>query len=85
MKACSDNAMTFDIWWPLPIFNVIIIIISQNEMFGDIMVLALPPPVDPDDVNALTLKYSPHLFQILYEGRYPPEACCYWNLILSEH
>ena len=29
------------------------IIISPNEVFGDIMVLASPPrpPVDPDDVN----------------------------------
>ena len=32
------------------------IIISPNEVFGDIMVLASPPPVDPDDVNALTRK-----------------------------
>ena len=35
-------------------------IISPNEVFGDIMVLASPPrprpPVDPDDVNALTRK-----------------------------
>ena len=32
-------------------------IISPNEVFGDIMVLASPPrpPVDPDDVNTLTL------------------------------
>ena len=31
-------------------------LISPNEVFGDIMVLALPPrpPVDPDDVNTLT-------------------------------
>ena len=29
------------------------LIISPNEMFGDIMVLASPrPPVDPVDVNA---------------------------------
>ena len=42
------------------------IFISPNEVFGDIMVLALPPPVDPDDVNT-------H-FQILYEGRYPPDV-----------
>ena len=30
--------------------------ISPNEVFGDIMVLASPPrpPVDPDDVDALT-------------------------------
>ena len=35
-----------------------IIIISPNEVSGDIMVLASPPspPVDPDDVNALTRK-----------------------------
>ena len=35
------------------------LIISPNEVFGDIMVLAsppCPPPVDPDDVNALTRK-----------------------------
>ena len=34
------------------------VIISPNEVFGDIMVLASPPrpPVDPDDVNALTRK-----------------------------
>ena len=38
-----------------------ILIISPNEVFGDIMVLASPPrprpprpPVDPDDVNTLT-------------------------------
>ena len=34
------------------------LVISPNEVFGDIMVLASPPrpclPVDPDDVNALT-------------------------------
>ena len=31
------------------------IIISLNEVFGDIMVLASSPrpPIDPDDVNAL--------------------------------
>ena len=31
------------------------LIISPNEVFGDIMVLAsLPrPPIDPDDINAL--------------------------------
>ena len=37
-----------------------VIIISPNEVFGDIMVLASPPPprppVDPDDVSALTRK-----------------------------
>ena len=32
------------------------IIISPNEVFGDIMVLASPLPVDPDDVNTLTRK-----------------------------
>ena len=34
-------------------------IISPNEVFGDIMVLASPPrppPVDPDDVNTLNSK-----------------------------
>ena len=32
-----------------------VVIISPNEVFGDIMVLASPPrpPVDPDDVNTL--------------------------------
>ena len=37
---------------------IMIIIISPNEVFGDIMVLASPPrpPVDPDDVNILTGK-----------------------------
>ena len=55
-----------------------IIIISPNEVFSDIMVLASPPP-PVDDVN-----YSTYLFQILYMGRYPPEVLCYWNLIPSE-
>ena len=32
------------------------LIMSPNEVFGDIMVLASPPPVDPDDVNALARK-----------------------------
>ena len=33
------------------------VIISPNEVFGDIMVLASPPrPRPPDDVNALTRK-----------------------------
>ena len=35
------------------------VIISPNEVFGDIMVLASPPhlpPVDPDDVNTQTRK-----------------------------
>ena len=34
------------------------LIISPNEVFDDIMVLASPPrpPIDPDDVNALTQK-----------------------------
>ena len=37
------------------------------------MVLASPrPPVDPDDVNALTgKKYLPDLFQVAIEIRYP--------------
>ena len=50
-------------------------IISPNEVFSDIMVLAFPPrlPVDPDDVNAPQVKkYSTDLFQILHEGRYTP-------------
>ena len=51
------------------------------------MILASPPrpPVDPDDANTLWLdKYSTYLFQIVYEGRYPPEVLCYWNLIPSD-
>ena len=36
------------------------IVISPNEVFGDIMVLAsprpCPPPIDPDDVNTLNSK-----------------------------
>ena len=43
------------------------LIISPNEVFGDIMVLATPrPPVDPDDVNTLNSKNVWHLFQILW-------------------
>ena len=48
------------------------IIISPNDVFGDIMILASqpsprPPPVDPDDVSSPKLeKYSIYLFQILY-------------------
>ena len=45
----------------------IVLIISPNEVFADIMALASPPPpVDPDDE-----KYSTGLFQICVEGRYP--------------
>ena len=51
--------------------------ISPNKVFGDIMILA-SPPVDPDDD-----KYSTDLFQILYEGRYPSEVRCFWNVIPS--
>ena len=48
----------------MPVYQVsglypISFIISPNEVFGDIMVLASPPPrppVDPDDVNALIRK-----------------------------
>ena len=50
------------------------LIISPNEVFGNIMVLASlqrppPPPVDPDDVNARKIleKYLTDLFQILSE------------------
>ena len=32
--------------------------------------------LSPADVNTLQ-KYSTHLFQILYEGRYPPKVLCY--------
>ena len=52
----------------------ICIIISPNEVFVDIMVLALPPrplPVDPDDVNTLTKKIFNRSLSIIYEGRYP--------------
>ena len=31
-------------------------VLSGYTSFGDIMVLALPPPVDPDDVNTLNSK-----------------------------
>ena len=58
----------------------LLIIISPNEMFGDIMLLASRsprPPIDTDDVNTQVEKYSTDLFQILYEGRYPPEVRCY--------
>ena len=36
-----------------------LIIISPNEVVGDIMVLASPPrlPVDPDDVNTLSRRF----------------------------
>ena len=39
-------------------------IISLNEVFGDIMVLALPlrPPVDPNDINAL---FQPNLIMLI--------------------
>ena len=55
----------------------VVFIILLYEEFGDIMVLASPPypcpPVDLDDVNALSSKkYSTDLF--LYDGRYPPEV-----------
>ena len=39
-----------------PKYKKYILIISPNKVFGDIMVLASPPPrppVDPDDVNTL--------------------------------
>ena len=53
--------------------------ISPNKVFGDIIVLASPPPVDPDEVNALTSKIFNGSFQIVYEGRCPPgpEVRCY--------
>ena len=37
------------------------LIISQNEVFGDIMVLASPPPrppVDPDDANTQPISFK---------------------------
>ena len=63
------------------------IIISPNEVFGDIMVLAspphLPPPVDPDDVNTLTWKvFNGSLSNFMRV--YTPEVLCYWNLILRK-
>ena len=44
------------------------IIISPNEVFGDIMVLASPPrplqpPVDPDDVNTNSKNIQPISFK----------------------
>ena len=39
---------------------------SPNELSGDVMVLASPPPVDPDE-NSI----STDIFQIVYEGRNP--------------
>ena len=59
--------------------QAVIIIISPNEVFGDIMVLASPPrpAVDPDDVNTNSKNIQPISFKILYEGRYPPEVLCY--------
>ena len=57
------------------------VIISPNKVFGDIMVLASRPPVDPDDVNTLnTTNIQPisfkfymrvDCFQILYRGEVP--------------
>ena len=53
-------------------FIILTIIISPNKVFGDIMVLALPPsPVDPDDVNTQTRKIFNLSLQICYVGRYP--------------
>ena len=49
-SAVLNNGMSIMFNWPH--FDVII---SPNEVFGDIMVLASPrPPVDPDDANTLT-------------------------------
>ena len=65
---------------PNEVFGDIMVSISPNEVFGDIMVLASPPPVDPNDMNTLTqqiLKKKTYIFQILYEGRYPPKLLCY--------
>ena len=60
-------------------------IISPNEVFGDIMVLASPlppPPVDHDDVNTPIKKiFNLSLSNFIW---YPPEVLCYWNLIPSE-
>ena len=51
------------------------LIISPNEVFGDIMVFASHPPVDLNDINALTGKIFNGRYN--YEGRYPPEVRCY--------
>ena len=52
------------------------LIISPNEVFGDIMVLASllprPPPLDPDDVNTITRKiFNLSLSNFIY-GWIPP-------------
>ena len=56
-------SLTFLIMQPANDLILLNIIISPNEVFGAVMVLASPllplpplprPPVDPDDVNALT-------------------------------
>ena len=51
------------------------IIISPNEVFGDIMVLASPPPVDPDDVKPfnsqniqrISFKFNVHVLCISFK------------------
>ena len=42
-----------------------LLVISLNEVFGDIMLLASPrpPPVDPDDVNTRLEKYSAYFLK----------------------
>ena len=55
----DHNVMYNPRWSTMHKIQVIQVIISPNEVFGDIMVLASPPrppPVDPDDVNTLTRK-----------------------------
>ena len=51
-----------------------LLIISPNEVFGDIMVLASPrPPVDPDDVNTVTqpisFKFYMRVDEVQYKSR----------------
>ena len=56
------------------------LVISPNEVFGDIMVLASPPPrppVDPDDVNALTRKIFNESPSKFIGGRRSPAVACW--------
>ena len=53
---------------------------NANEVFGDIMVLTLPPqllrlPIDPDDVNArICFEQIPFKFDMRVDT-HPPEVC----------
>ena len=56
------------------------IIISPNEVFGDIMVLASRLPVDPDDVNTRNSKNIQPIsfkFYVRVDTPPPPEVLCY--------